>query len=195
MDIPSEWREGLQEGSELDAVKGEKTSNIYGWARGVVEGERVGDMITVHFENESDFCSQYIHSFIQYIYIYRNFLISSEEIAPLGRRTEDTKWRAGLKKGDKVDCLDTTNTWYKSTILDARETIHGKEIYVAYRVYTPDGAKTDEKGDKFNGWSATYDEWINSYSNRLQKYIYIYIYIYIGGDAYLRKGHTCASER
>ncbi len=46
---------------------------------------------------------------------------NSLEIAPLGTYTDDFNWRYDLKKGDLIDCIDTEGTWYRSTILDVRE--------------------------------------------------------------------------
>lgn len=106
----------------------------------------------------------------------------SLEIAPPGLYTDDYQWRYELKEGDLIDCMDTEGTWYRSTILETRETqlvVNNpkytpndsnelpqinqtfKEVYVAYRFYCEEeGHKTDEEGKKYVGWSNKYDTWL-----------------------------------
>ena len=72
-----------------------------------------------------------------------------------------------------VDSIDSEGVWYRSTVLDLRETPLDdsempnappiKEALIAYRYYSEEeGHKNDEEknGAKFVGWSSKYDEWI-----------------------------------
>ena len=72
-----------------------------------------------------------------------------------------------LQVNDIIDCCDTTEVWYTSTIL-ARRLIPSKkhnksylEVKVGYRTYCENGEKIDEYGERFSGWSSKYDSWIN----------------------------------
>jgi len=70
--------------------------------------------------------------------------------------------------------MDTTGSWYKSTILNTKteDIIGGKKVLmvqIGYRRYDVNGLKKDTEGNAFFGWSATYDEWINAFSVRIQK--------------------------
>ena len=42
-------------------------------------------------------------------------------------------------------------------------------VLVGFRLYSPDGSKTDEEGKKFDGWSARFDEWISLWSPKIAK--------------------------
>lgn len=42
-------------------------------------------------------------------------------------------------------------------------------VLVGFRLYSPDGPKTDEEGKKFDGWSARFDEWISLWSPKIAK--------------------------
>ncbi len=100
-----------------------------------------------------------------------SILSGEAEIAPLGTRAIDFEWREGLQKGDEIDCFDTANVWYRSTILERRENSlqEGKviQVYVAFRVYTEKGIKTDADGRKYMGWHSKYDEWMSVHSPRI----------------------------
>jgi hypothetical protein len=43
-------------------------------------------------------------------------------------------------------------------------------VYIAFRIYHPDGDKQDKNGLKFYGWDEFYDEWFPLYSSRLAKF-------------------------
>lgn len=72
-----------------------------------------------------------------------------------------------------VDCLDNSNNWYQSTIIDRRiinsEDREVMQICVGFRVF-------DERGDQYEyplnkryyGWGSRYDEWISITSPRIQ---------------------------
>jgi len=51
----------------------------------------------------------------------QNYNSLSADIAPLRTFSNDFDWRYDLKKGDLVDCLDSEGIWYRSTVLDTRE--------------------------------------------------------------------------
>lgn len=42
-------------------------------------------------------------------------------------------------------------------------------VLLGFRVFTPDGAKTDEEGRKFDGWSSRFDEWLPLWSPKVAK--------------------------
>ena len=42
-----------------------------------------------------------------------------------------------------------------------------KMAHIAFRIYQENGTKTDEKGQKFEGWSTRFDEWISIYNPRI----------------------------
>jgi hypothetical protein len=69
-----------------------------------------------------------------------------------------------------IDCIDNEAVWYRSTVLDVKETPVVdedlpqappiREAFVAYRYYSEEeGHKVDEElgGKKFVGWSNKYD--------------------------------------
>ena len=99
-------------------------------------------------------------------------LSSSAEIAPIGTRCLDFDWRENLKEGDIVDCYDTANVWYRSTILKkiTKETSLGnvkKHVMVAFRIYVENGPKTDNDGRKYMGWHSKYDEEMSVHNPRI----------------------------
>lgn len=89
--------------------------------------------------------------------------------------TRGNEWRESLKEGDRIDCCDTMQNWYQATILNRREIKVGneliKEVQVGFRFYNENGLRIDQNGRKFTGWSSNYDEWINLYSIRIQRFI------------------------
>ena len=73
-----------------------------------------------------------------------------------------------------VDCHDKT-VWNKSTVLEVKDQpIYAgrtaKLAMIGYRVYCPNGTKSDEKGT-FDGWSNRFDEWVSIYSPRIMPYL------------------------
>ena len=100
----------------------------------------------------------------------REFDRNSNEIAPLNTFTTDMSWRNKLKKGDQIDVADPDIKWFRGTILGIEENkrLLVRKYRVGFRVYTKNGSKSDELG-KFEGWKKEYDEWINSYSIRIQQ--------------------------
>jgi hypothetical protein len=40
---------------------------------------------------------------------------------------------------------------------------------MGFRLYTPDGSKTDDEGKKFDGWSSRFDEWVPLWSPKIAK--------------------------
>ena len=97
-------------------------------------------------------------------------------------------WYSTLRKGSQIDCQDTNRKWYPSTILNIyiQNNIHYAQV--GFRLYDPQGNKTDAAGKKFNGWSEQFDETVQLYSLRIQKYLYIYIYIYSRFKMVTREG-------
>lgn len=156
------WREALEAGSELDAVKidpNQKFQKV--WSRCQVKSKK-GDRILVTFYRD-------LSLFDREISIY------SKEIGQLGQHSEEEiTWRAGLKAGDNVDCWDSTGFWYASTIMQIQEReFQGARLemaYIGYRVMHPDGDKTDDQGNRFFGWEDKYDDWVPLYSACLARY-------------------------
>lgn len=58
---------------------------------------------------------------------YKYFNDLSSDIAKPGTFTDDLAWRNELKVDDLIDCIDTEGTWYKSTVLELRETKDASE--------------------------------------------------------------------
>ena len=66
----------------------------------------------------------------------------------VSRRVEDQEtWRASLQVGSECDACDAENEWITVTILN----INGTQVKIHY-----------------NGWSSTWDEWLDISSERLQ---------------------------
>lgn len=77
---------------------------------------------------------------------YKNFYNRSSPLNVFPKNTYQSTDNVKYFKGQWIDCLDTVNHWLESTILDVNE----DEVYVHY-----------------NGWSNSWNEWINKHSNRL----------------------------
>jgi hypothetical protein len=73
--------------------------------------------------------------------------------------------------GTFIDCNDKTS-WNKAHVMEIKEvevtpTRIVKMAHIAFRIYQENGTKTDEKGQKFEGWSTRFDEWISIYNPRI----------------------------
>ena len=76
--------------------------------------------------------------------------------------------------GTFIDCNDKTS-WNKAHVMEIKEievtpTRKVKMAYVAFRIYQENGTKTDDTGQKFEGWSTRFDEWISIFSPRIMPY-------------------------
>jgi hypothetical protein len=157
-----EWRQTVQVGAQLDAIKVDPDSKVKCWAKCTVSLMVAESRIKVTFENESHHCD-------------RELSLYSLEIAKAGSKAEkDTEWRESLQVEDRVDCYDSTGYWYASTIagLETRE-FQGSTIkmaHIAFRVSHPEGDKTDAAGNRYFGWDDKFDEWLPLYCARLQRY-------------------------
>ena len=92
----------------------------------------------------------------------------------MGEYSTDQSWKEELKKGDQIDGFDKAKVWYASTILEFREHTEpdGRSwmlTLIGFRVYNPNGAKTDDEGKKFDGWSQRFDEWVPLWSPKVAK--------------------------
>ncbi len=153
------WRKALKPGDPVDILRAETVPvQFLGWATGRIDTKNEQNVKVVQDGEEETM----------------QLATDSHDLAPYGSRSFGKEWRLGLKKDDLVDCLDTSAIWYQSTILDVKEEIQGEKkapkVLVAYRIYTAEGMKKDKEGRAYNGWSNTYDEWINVYSIRIQRY-------------------------
>lgn len=141
----------MAKGDRIEVVK--KESDLEGWTTGTVL-DKVHDKISVSFDGNPQ--------------VSLTLPCSSREIAPYGTYTEGNEWRLKLSKGDLIDCLDTSGCWYRSTVLEADYAVPVPKVYVGYRVYQEDGKKKDVDGRTFQGWSKSFDEWLEVFSLRVQ---------------------------
>ena len=121
--------------------------------------------------------------------------INSNEILPEGQKTKDWEWRRNLKKYDVIDCYDRSK-WFPATICNVTEEIlkNGckKITYkIGFRLYPQHFENKEDKDDKwdnykcfwenkelqsdsnkeiFFGEKENYDEDIDFYSKRIQKF-------------------------
>lgn len=114
------------------------------------------------------------------------FRKGSFDYAPPGTMTKDYEWRNGLQVGDIIDCYDR-GRWYPSTIINkTEEVVNGLpkvEYKVGFRIYPqyfpdwqnytkfwPDKSMSkDSSNRQYFGDADGMDEWIPSYSKRVQK--------------------------
>lgn len=156
------WRESLEVGSELDAIKidpNQKFQKV--WSRCQVKSKKADRILVTYYKDLTIFD--------------REISIYSTEIAQPGTQSEEEiTWRSQLKAGDNVDCWDSTGFWYASTVMQIQEReFQGAKLemaYIGYRVLHPDGDKTDDQGNKFYGWEDKYDDWVPLYSACLARY-------------------------
>lgn len=146
----------------LDAIKVDPEQKVWSWSEGCVKSKVDGDKLRISFENDSH------HS-------ERELGIFSPEIA--GHKTlsrEGVEWRKALKANNRVDCFDSTGTWYACTILGLKtREYQGATIdmvHIAFRVGHPEGDKADAEGHRFFGWDDKFDEWMPRSSARIQEY-------------------------
>jgi len=93
------------------------------------------------------------------------------KICPLGSRTKGWEWRSALKPGDIIDVLDTQAKWFLGTVLEAKVENGIKKILACFRVYLPNGSKSDKEGKAYEGWSDSYDAWFPAHSIKIQPYV------------------------
>lgn len=91
-------------------------------------------------------------------------------ICHYGSRTKGWEWRKELKAGDAIDVLDTQTKWFLGTVLETKVENGVKLVKACFRVYLPNGSKTDENGRAYEGWSSSYDAWIPAHSIKIQPY-------------------------
>ena len=116
----------------------------------------------------------------------------SSEIVPEGKKTIDWEWRRNLKKDEIIDCFDR-HKWFPSTICEVieekKEDGYNKIKYkVGFRLYTKCFENKDDKIENYKcfwndnnldkdsnqeeylGDKENYDENIDFYSKRIQKF-------------------------
>ncbi len=154
------WRQELKKGMRVDVVKVEQPT-LVGWTTGTVE-DRANDLIRISCDGESDSSD-------------RTMNINSHEVAPYGLYTGGADWRKALVPDSRVDCLDSSGTWYASTVLEVKPVVEGRGnrdvtmLKIGYRTYTQEGTKKDSQGRTYTGWSGQFDEWISAASLRIQR--------------------------
>jgi hypothetical protein len=98
------WREKLEVGSEIDALKLDQDGKRSMWSKATIKEVR-GDNILVSFSQASASND-------------REISIFSNNVAEINTKSQDEyDWRNGLKVGDLFDCWDSTGSWYACTVL------------------------------------------------------------------------------
>lgn len=151
----------MKDGDKLDAIKVDQ-QGIKCWANAFVKETIEDTKIKIKFEFDTYHSERTVSRF-------------SPEIAKLGEQTQGHReFRESLKIGDRVDCYDSSTSWYAATILGLETREFQDELipmaHIAFRIYDISGDKVDEKGNKFFGWESTFDEWIPLYSARITEY-------------------------
>eukprot|EP00347_Sterkiella_histriomuscorum_P000351 403376197 len=136
---------------------------------------QIGEWINSEpLEEDSEF-SKYLNKIFLVKYFKENSQeLLDEEFEILGTWSEKIQekyyfdykldsWGNNLKLGMKVLVYDD-NHWYPSIIVDEQIDHEGEfnqytKIRIGYRLYHPQGTKSDEQG-AFYGWSQRYDEWL-----------------------------------
>ncbi len=156
-----QFRESLKIGQKVDCLRREtfQGDTVEAWAPGEIKEIR-GECLSIFFEGISSY-----EKSIE--------MPNSNRLAMYKTRTKGWEWRQALKAGDELDCLDTARHWYRSTVLEVRkiknkEQGEESEVCIGFRVFLPEGIKRDHTGKHYEGWSDTYDEWVNINSLRLQ---------------------------
>lgn len=142
-------------------MKRDNEHNLKVWAKATVINVD-GELIQVVFDNDSSFNSSY-------------FWWYSPDLAVFNSKTQDDEWRLSLKEGDIVDSHDGAKVWYASTIIEKMVIQESNEreytkLLVGFRIFDEQGEKQDDRARRYIGWPATFDEWINASSPRIQKY-------------------------
>ena len=76
-------------------------------------------------------------------------LFKTTNIQPYKSMTDDFEWRCSLKKGDEIDYLDTSKTWYLSTVLER----NNNTVKIGLRKYRENGKgayKLEKHREKIN---------------------------------------------
>ena len=105
------FRDLLEVGSVIEAVKIEPLLNCKSWSKCIVKHKSSDNKIKISFENDS-------HIYDREIGIY------APDISKISEKSKsDEEYRESLKVGDFVDCYDSTKFWYASTVvgIDIRE--------------------------------------------------------------------------
>jgi len=112
---------------------------------------------------------------------------NAHEISPYKSKCKDFDWRLSIKAGDQIDACDTSQVWYNATVLSDREVKIDpersiKEIFIGYRIYTPNGEKVDHEGQRYVGWSSRYDEWVSVTNPRIAPFQKMAKKLYMGSS-------------
>lgn len=168
-----EWRNSLQRGDYIDAVKTDLGFSLNMWARAEITGfigagdKNLGDE---NLNNVKKLCVKFLKDSGGSTKIFR---ADSLEIAKFDSKTRGEEWRYNLKPGDEVDALDYSSVWHTCTVIKVggdEATISSTSPYVTvgFRRYKPDGAHEDQMG-KYDGKARAYDQRLELYSVRVQK--------------------------
>ena len=152
------------------------------WARGKIKEIRDEEYVIGYFDDEDKIIS-----------------VNDHNIFEKGSKAKDWDWRSNLKKYDVVDCFDR-NKWYPATITEVKETENNgyknNSYNVAFRLYpqhfknpedendtydkhidlwknaanAEDHKEKDKDDEEYIGDPDNYNEDINFYSKRIQKF-------------------------
>lgn len=132
-DEERKWRDQLDVGQEVAAMKIEPMLECRAWARGSITKK-------VPAENPGEACRVLVTFPGDSSIFDREISINSKDLAPIseGKTVEDEEFRKNLKAGDKVDVYDSTRFWYASTIMNIEERETQGQVlpmcYIAFRV-------------------------------------------------------------
>jgi hypothetical protein len=102
-----EWEASLEVGDYIDCLKTETVAHRVCWSQAEITGKRGvaggDDEEPTHFE----FTLRYLEDNDNAIRVLST-LEAAHEIAPFGTKCEDMDFRMNLKKGDLIDCNDTS---------------------------------------------------------------------------------------
>jgi len=88
----------------VDALKVDPEQKITAWGKATVKSKVSAEKILVTFENDCRLSD-------------RELNIYSPELAVLGTHsTKENEWRSALEPDDRVDCFDSTGSWYACTV-------------------------------------------------------------------------------
>ena len=158
------WRADLKEGDHVDALlhNWDRTgrSRGAGWSQAKIT-KVDGDSLSLQYLMEPASSDRVLDRW-------------SIELAAFESETKAIwEWKETLKADEPVDAQDDTHKWLAATIMQIYEATEGDRVFpmavIGLRVYTPTGARNDEKG-AYDGFGDRFDERIPLYSPKICKF-------------------------
>lgn len=117
------WRNAIKVGDLVDAVKHDENFNIKGWARAKIEEIRSsgrGCDAPGNLGDEQGYgVKTFRVSYVQDISVPARLIRAHEPtIAPYLSKTHKDTWREALYKGQEVDAMSRSNSWFKATVIE-----------------------------------------------------------------------------